>query len=269
MRKTLDLLAVVSDLHCGSEVGLAPPETKLRSGNVIGFGENKHQQWLWDRFEEGGDKLLKIAGTDPFVLLVNGDATEGCHHHNNDELVAATIEIHTEMAAQCLRRLAQKAARRIVVRGTQCHTREMEDVLADKIGADPRSAPDKFLFEMRGCLVDAAHHVGVTSRAYLEASALSINMGNARLNYLRAGQRVPRVFLRAHRHCGGYFSDGTGLMAVTGGWQFKTRHGHKVVTDSIPSPTMLMLDWRDKPSDSLPRIHEIKFHEPQQKIIKL
>jgi hypothetical protein len=119
---------------------------------------------------------------------------------------------------------------------------------------------------MHGCLVEAKHHMPVTGRAYLEASAMSIAMGNRRLNCLRAGHRVPQVFLRGHRHCGGSYSDGVGLFAVTGAWQLLTRHGHKVVPDSLPSPTVLILDWRGKAHGELPQVHEIKFQLPQPEI---
>jgi hypothetical protein len=145
----------------------------------------------------------------------------------------------------------------------------METLLAQKLGALGGIAKDKWLLKINGCLVDAAHHMGVTSRAYLEAGAMSIQMGNARLNYLRAGQPVPKVFLRAHRHCGGHFSDGQGLFAVTGAFQFLTRHGHKIVTDSIPRPSMLVLDWRNKEPGELPQVHDVTFNPPPHETTEL
>ena len=74
------------------------------------------------------------------------------------------------------------------------------------------------------------------------------------------------MFLRGHRHCGGVFNDGAGIWGVTGAWQMLTRHGFKVVPDSIPSPTALVLDWRDKKSGELPTPIEIKFRNPQATI---
>ena len=76
------LLVVVSDLHCGSEVGLLPPEVETHSGNTVGFGSNYHQEWLWDKWTEAQERVLAVAGDDPFVLLCNGDATEGIHHRS-------------------------------------------------------------------------------------------------------------------------------------------------------------------------------------------
>lgn len=261
-----EILLVVSDIHCGSVVGLAPPSTETEHGNVIGFGKNLHQEWLWDCWQKMIQEAKSYIKKSPAVLLVNGDATEGVHHRNNADLIASAIETHVGMAVECLAPLAKLCQSRLIVKGTECHTLNMETLLAERLNAETRKAKDEWLFEINGCLIEAKHHMGVTSRAYLEASSMSIHMGNAVLNKVRAGHKSPKVFLRGHRHCGGYFSDGSGLFGVTGGWQMLTRHGHKVVPDSLPSPTALILDWRGKKPNSLPTIHEIKYHTAQPEI---
>jgi len=269
MNNKTELLVVVSDTHCGSVVGLAPPETKTEHGNMIGFGDNVHQEWLWENWLKTAKEAKEIIGKSKAAMLINGDATEGVHHRNEAEIVAAAILTHTKMAIECLKPFLKMCGKRFVVAGTECHTRDMETFLANEIGAVESKAKDKWLFEINGCLIDAAHHMTTTSRAHLEAGAMSIMMGNARNNAVRSGHRVPSVFLRAHRHCGGYFSDGAGLWGVTGAWQFLTRHGFKVVTDSIPRPTALILDWRGKKSGALPHVHEIVCTPPQESITKI
>lgn len=259
-----EMLVVVSDLHCGSDVGLAPPKTKTAKGNIIGFGDNVHQAWLWDRWLEGAAAIKSIVGKSrKAALVLNGDATEGSHHRNEASLIAADIEVHTQMAQECLLKLSCLCSKIFIVKGTECHTANMETQLAKRMGAEGARARDKWLLQINGCLVDAAHHMTTTGRAYLEASAMSILMGNARLNYMRSHQPVPSVYLRAHRHCGGYYSDNDGLFAVTGAFQFLTRHGFKVVTDSIPRPSLLVLDWRGKLEGALPAVHSITFNPPK------
>ena len=122
----------------------------------------------------------------------------------------------------------------------------MEDVLADLLKAEKRKALEKWLVEINGCLIDATHHMPTTTRAYLEAGAMSIVLGNARVNAIRAGHQPAQIYLRGHRHCGGVFSDGAGMLAVTGAFQMLTRFGYKVVPDSIPRPSIIVLDWRGK-----------------------
>lgn len=262
----IKIAVVISDTHCGSEVGLSPREFRLKSGNIVKIGANLCQQWLADMYDEAIKQVASVIGADSAALFINGDAIEGVHHRNNKELIAAEMERHIVMAEQCLKPLSALCKKVFVVKGTECHTQGLEDLLAEGLKAVAREAKDKWLVEINGCLVDAAHHMGTTSRAYLEASLMSIHMGNARLNYARCGMRVPKVYLRAHRHCGGWYSDGKGVFCVTGGWQFLTRHGHKVVTDSIPSPSIIVLDWRNKSEGELPDVKEIGFTPPQPKI---
>jgi hypothetical protein len=262
------LLVAVSDLHCGSDCGLMPEDAELHSGNTVGFGDNYAQAWLWDCWQIAQAKIGALAEEDPYVLLINGDCTEGIHHGSAD-LIASKIETHTNMAIECLRPLADSASSVLVTMGTECHTRGMEDIVAERLEAEGEEARAKWLFRVNGVLCDATHHVGVTSRRYLEASQLSIAMGNAQENALRAGHEVPRVFLRGHRHCGGAYDDGFSLMCVTGGWQMLTRHGYKVVPDSISRPTVIVLDWRTKEYGELPVVHQIVFNPPQPSILEV
>jgi hypothetical protein len=266
--KKPSILVVCSDLHCGSSVGLMPPDSENLAGNTIGFGKNKHQEWLWECWQNALGQVADHAAGDPYAVLVNGDATEGIHHRS-PEVVASLIENHCTMAAEALRPLTSKAAATFITKGTECHTHNIETYLAKLIGAQDEVAREKWLINIHGCAVDATHHIGATSRAYLEASALSITLGNARLNSVRAGHPVAQVYLRAHRHCGGVYSDGSGLIGVTGGWQFLTRHGHKVVPDSIPRPSILILDWRGKPQGALPSPHHIFYNPPAPKVTRL
>ncbi|MEI6871480.1 MAG: hypothetical protein WCL08_04295 [Verrucomicrobiota bacterium] len=262
-----EVVVVISDTHCGSNQGLAHPESELSSGNTVGFGKNHHQRWLWENWMEAKNQVKALLRGRSGILVINGDATEGAHHHTQ-ELIASSIAEHTDIAVKCFEEFRDglKLQDILVVRGTECHTREMEDVLAERLGARNNKARDKWLFRVNGCLVDCAHHIGTSARKYLEASALSIYMGNNRLNALDAGHMAPQVMCRAHRHCGGMYTNGAATMVVTGGWQFLTRHGHKVVTDSIPSPTVAVLDWAGKPKGALPTVHEIKFFPPQDTI---
>jgi len=104
-----------------------------------------------------------------------------------------------------------------------------------------------------------AHHMPTSARAYLEAGAMSITMGNARQNYSRVGHRVPHVYLRGHRHTGGIFNDGNGIFMVTPAWQLLTRYGHKVVGDAICRPGIGILDWRGCEKGDLPATKLIQY----------
>jgi hypothetical protein len=257
-------LVVISDLHVGGTTALWPPDGKLESGNIVGYGDNAHQRWLWEVWQDTIKTIKSTFGDDPFALLLNGDLVEGAHHHNKE--VCAAIEAdHMEAAIQLLQPLSALANETYVIRGTECHTKDYERVIAKALGAN--YCGDKALIRVHGTLIDAAHHMPTSGRAYLEAGALSILMGNARLNYARVGHELPKVFLRAHRHVGGFYSDGTAAVISTGAYQLLTRWAFKVVPDSICRPAFAILDWRNKPKNSLPAISLPTYDPHQEKII--
>lgn len=256
---------VVSDIHVGSNVALWPPDGELsESGNVVSFGKNYHQAWLWQVWLDTIKTAKEYFGNDPWVLILNGDLVEG-DHHRSKEVVAIDESDHMEAAVKCLRPFVEAATKTYVVRGTMCHVKSFERVIAKELKAT--YAEDSLLLEIHGTLIDAKHHMPTSGRAYLEAGAMSITMGNARLNYARVGHRLPKVFLRGHRHVGGVYTDGTGAFIVTGAYQFLTRHGKKVVGDSICRPAFAILDWRNRPMNSIPSIVLPTYDPSQSEII--
>jgi len=259
------LVFEISDTHCGSDVGLRPPEVKLPNGNVNVIGESLHQQLLWGWWQEAQQWIEDTAAGRPFILLFNGDAIEGVHH-GSKELIAIQEEIHVAIAIQTLKPIADRAATVLMVAGTECHTKSLENVIATKIGAREGIAKDKWLFTVNGVLNDAAHHMATTKRRWLNSGDLSRVMTNAIANYTVAGMAVPRVYWRAHRHVGGYFSENGYHIAVAGGWQFLTRYGHKVVTESIPSPSIQFMDFTDPQHITHKEKH---FNEPQPSITEI
>jgi len=256
-------LVCVSDLHVGGSTALWPPDGELESGNIVTHGKNVHQEWLWKVWLDTIKTAKEHFGKDPWVLAVNGDALEGAHH-GSKELCAAIEADHMEAAIKCLRPLSELAAKTFLIRGTECHTKDYERVIAKSLKAE--YAGDHLLLEVHGTLIDLAHHMPTSGRAYLEAGALSILMGNSRLNYARTNQRLPKVFIRSHRHVGGVYSDGTAAIVATGAYQLLTRFGRKVVGESICRPAFAILDWRGRPKDSVPAI-TLPTYDPEQEQI--
>jgi len=252
---------VISDLHCGSDVGLMPEVWENDVGNEI--KANPYQRWLSENFHYTWGRVLEYLDGYPFILTVNGDAIEGIHHRST-EMVSQKWEEHLDIAIRCIKPYSDLAEKIYITKGTECHTQSLEDALARELGAS--EARNKWLYEVNGCLVDAAHHMTTSSRAANEASAYSIQMTNARVNYQRVGHRVPSVFLRAHRHAPGVWSDCYGTWVVTGAWQLLTRFGYKAVTDSIPTPTIAVLDWSYSLPGELPIVHQFHAIPPQSEI---
>lgn len=256
------LVVCISDLHAGSTYAIMPPGFYTKEGNLIGL--NKVQEWLWNCWEDSWKWFDELAGDDPWILIVNGDAIDG-NHHGTKEIWAVDETDHGSAAYHVLKEPALSAHSMYIVDGTESHTKGHEHSLAYMLKAKNANVvmPDTVAgawgtlnIEVAGTLCKFDHHISSTSRPYLEASALSIHMGSERVESSRAGHRVPRVFGRAHRHKFGSFDDGHGLMFTTPPWQTLTRFGRKVVPHAIPQCGMVVLDWRHCADDTVPTLHK-------------
>lgn len=264
-------LAIISDIHCGSTKALIPPNFQTLEGNPI--GQSAIQQWLWECWNIGQDWLREQTQFDPYALIMNGDLTEG-NHHGTKEIWSPEVGDHSKAAAEILEPCAARAAKTYVIRGTECHTASHEISVAKRIGAEvnpEHNQPfwDRLSMEVAGTAISIRHHFPATSRVYLEASQHSIQLGNAQLEALRAGETPPKIIIGAHRHRTGHYSDDHGLSIVTGAWQVLTRHGFKVVPDGRPCPSIYLLDWRNREDGELPEVKRIKFDAPKPNVVSI
>lgn len=267
--KRPQVAVVVSDLHCGSVYGLLPPGFVTLEGNEV--LPNRLQQWLWERWFETQAAVFDLVGDDPFVLIVNGDATEGCHH-GTKEVISPDEGDHLEAAIQTLSELAGRAAGVFVVEGTECHTKHLEHALAKNLKGriDPetnKAAFPKLRIDIHGCRVHAHHHIGTTSRPWLESGQYSIAMATERMEAAAAGHRLPTVLLAGHRHRWGQYQSPHGLTVVTPAWQGITRHGRKVVPSAVMHVGLAVLDWRNLPYGSQPVVKMVTAQTDEPKVV--
>lgn len=269
-KKAPQILVVLSDLHCGSTVGLLPPGFTAADGNEI--RQNRYQEWLWACWTDAtGDYFRRMVGDEPFVLLLNGDLIEG-NHHGTKQIVSADVADHYEAAVQCLEPLAKKAAAVHITLGTECHTHSVEAGIGKKFGASKcpdtgKHAHARLTFRMCGCLVSATHHCSATSRPWLESGEYARALHGERTECVRAGWPVPQLLFRAHRHRAGYFTDYAAGLVVTGAWQGPTRHTHKAVPGAVCQPSIAVCDWRGKAEGQLPWIDQEVYSPPAPQVL--
>ena len=249
-----DCCLVVSDLHAGSIFGLFRPGFKTEEGNEIGL--NPFQAWLWEQYESCIEEVDRLADGRKFVTVFNGDLIEG-NHHRTKEITMVDENEHARHAIYLIEPLVKRSMYHIVVEGTECHTGAYEHKIANETGAlkCPETGKPAFKsagLEIHGCYGVFRHHMPTTSRMGLEASQLSIELGNCQLTYTRMGWRVPKFVCAGHRHRAGFYSDGQGMFVCTPAWQGLTRYGHKVVPDGKITPGFAWLDWRGKQQGELP-----------------
>lgn len=251
------VIVVLGDLHCGSTVALCPPDFQITDGGKHTL--NAAQEWIWEQWLAFNAWLeVSLAGRS-YVLVVNGDAGEGVHHHTK-QLVSLETCDHCAMAVNVLRPLADGATETLMVRGTETHVGASDESgIGAQLGARQdtstgRFAADEWELTMNGVRVAFRHHMVTSKRKYLEASGLGIELGNQQLERARTGGDIPQVICAAHRHRFGLYSDAFGMMVVGAPWQLSTQYAHKVVPGATPTVGAYLLDFGGKDDGQLPDV---------------
>lgn len=272
MSSEIKVAVVLSDLHFGSTVGLWPSDFVSQEG--VPIGQNKFQKWLWKCWLDLHDvQLPKFIGDSPYALFLNGDIIEGLHHRTMQVMTAnATDQVTASQSV--LGPIALEAKKIFVIKGTEVHTKDREISLGAALGAEKdtstgQHAFDKLLIKIHGCPCVFKHHITTTSRPYLEATALSTELGSERIEAARNHHPIPKVLCVAHRHRHGIYRDANGIVCVTSGWQGLTRHGYKVVSSSMPVPSCIVLDWREKNYGEIPRVEDFVYLPEAPKSISI
>jgi hypothetical protein len=267
----IDLLVVLSDLHCGSTKGLLPPGFVTLEGQEV--GQNVFQRFLWECWQKANTFIDQVAGTSRWGLVLNGDLLEG-NHHGTREIISPEVADHRKAAMQVLRPLAKQAAKVFVVRGTECHVNNHEVGIGEELHAvkNPETglhAFDRLTIDIHGVRCVFRHHIATTTRRSLSATALSTQLAEEQLEAVNNGEPLPRVLGCAHRHKPDNYEGDNGMCFVSPAWQVLTRHGHKVVSPARCKPGVQILDWRGLPHGELPRFHKRYYEAPHPQAISL
>lgn len=270
-RSQIRAVAIISDPHIGSDEALLHPDFVTEKGQPI--GQNPVMAWFWECWQIGHRWLSEIVNPKEYALILNGDLIEG-NHHRTTEIWHPDTRNQVKAAKEILGPVARRAAKTYVVRGTECHVGGSEISIADYLEAEKHPTTgsrywDHLRADICGVRMSVRHHFPATSRSYLEASQHSIQLGNAVNEAVRRGGVAPQVLIGAHRHRTGHFCDGNRLTVVTGAWQALTRHGHKVVPDGVPCPSIYILDWRDVRDGELPIVHFKRFNPPEDDAVMI
>lgn len=232
------LLAVVSDLHCGSTLGLSTPTFIRDDGEtyVAGVAQN----WLWHCWLDYWDTVKsRMKRGDQLVVVVNGDVTDGPNHHGTNQTVSSSYADEIRLAKDVLRpALALKPRNLFMVRGTPSHVgvaSSSEETVAQILNATPdgpRSTWNMLPLELQGNLFHFYHH-GKVGRTRATRNNPVINAARDHfLNALNAGQPYPHYVVKSHMHQYADSHDAFLTRCIqTPGWQLATAYIDKVVAD--------------------------------------
>jgi len=238
------LLAAVSDTHCGSILGLCPPEG-VEFDTGAKYHPSKVQLWQWERWAEFWALARQRATKErrKLIALFVGDLTDG-DHHGTSQIVSRNPEHQSYIAHRVLGHVKETAQphRIYIVRGTETHVGPegaSENALARSVNADRGETSQEWStwhlrLNVGGCLVDAQHHGRSGSRPWTRGSALQTLSMQMYIECLEAGDPLPSLAIRADRHVYGYSGVGMGGVPVLQlpAWQLKTAFAHRVAPES-------------------------------------
>lgn len=238
-RKPLSNLIVISDLHCGCRLGLCPPEVSLDDAAV--YKHTPMQADIWKRWEEFWNEWVPmVTRSEPFVVVLNGDAIDGVHHRAVTQ-ISHNLTDQARIAKTILRPVVEACEGRYYhLRGTEAHvgpSGQEEERLAEELNAIPdregRNARWELWIEIGVGLVHLTHHIGTAGSLAYETTAVQKELEQAFVEAARWGNRHPDVIVRSHRHRNVetriQTAHGFATACTTAGWQGKTPFVFKIV----------------------------------------
>jgi len=266
------IIAVCGDLHCGSTVGLCPPEgLELDDGGM--YEPSDAQNWLWHCWESAWKQVKAITKREKFTLIINGDAIDG-DHHRTAQIASPLTGLHVHCALEALRvPLALKPKEVHVIRGTPAHvgrSGDAEEGIARALKGqlwpvikDPDTgtmSSYRRRIDVEGVRLDVAHHGRMGQRAHTVRSYANLYgfdiWAERMLEAYQAmrdsddplkefnERRPPDIAVRSHNHRyndSGYDHRGITRVVSMPAWQFATEYVHRIAAESLADIGIVLL----------------------------
>ena len=241
------VIAVTSDLHCGSTVALCPPVIHLDDGGE--YRASKAQLWLWENWRDFWgrvDAQRKALGASLYQVY-NGDMTEGDHHKTTQTLSGNPTAQATVVNEVMRVPLALKPEGIIVVRGTEAHVgasacyeeriasglrKDGYKVLVDD--ATGNASHWHFEMDVQGVRFDFAHHGRVGARPWTKPNAVHALAMEIFYNAAANARPFPHLAVRSHMHqyVDTHDSHPTRLIQMPA-WQLATAFIHRIAPNAL------------------------------------
>jgi len=230
---------IVSDTHFGCQFGLCPEEGIMLDGGGF-YKPSKLQVKVWRMWKIFWEEWVpNVTQGEPFSVILNGDATDGVHHHSTTQ-ISQNLSDQERIVLAILEPIVEQCEGRFyMVRGTEAHvgqSAENEEKIAKKLGAiqDEVGLYSRFELWLRvgKGLVHCMHHIGTTGSSHYESSAVMKELTEAYAEAGRWHREPPDVVVRSHRHrhleVRVPTELGYGISFCTAGWQLKTPFTYKI-----------------------------------------
>lgn len=228
-----------SDTHCGDSLGLHPDWTIYGDGGRP-TSPTRLQKALWSMWREfWDDHVPSWVRGQKWTAVHNGDGIDGVHHGSVTQLTHNLTD-QRRIAYECLKPIADAArasgGEYYHIRGTEAHVGKSgaeEEALARELGAVPDEDGNHARWELwirvgksPGKLCHFTHHIGTTSSAAYESTAVHSEWVKMQTQASEDGTEPPQVVVRSHRHrhfeTKKHFRGEYGYSIVTPCWQLRT-----------------------------------------------
>ena len=256
-KSAVKTLIVISDTHCGCRLAIMPNKPfRVDGGGQYVPSNFQRKMYAWWR-EFWDEWVPEVTRGEPYDVVHNGDAIDGVHHNSTTQ-ISHNIEDQVRIAEALLAPEVEKCKRKggtyFHIRGTEAHvgkSGENEERLARNLGAKPNEEGQYARFELwkrvgqpakrvPAPLVHLLHHIGTTSSAAHESSAVNAELTASYVEAARWRREPPDYIVRSHRHrsIAVDLNSANGYAAgiVTPAWQGKTPFVFKVPGARISEP---------------------------------
>lgn len=239
------VLAVTSDQHTNSTLGLCPDEgVRLDDGGT--YKPSKPQRWTWQgwtSYWKEVDRIRRDLKADLYCIF-NGDLHEG-QHHRNTQVISQNPETQAYVSERVFGIPKALHPKRVfVVRGTEAHAGpggSSDEATARWLKAERDEVSQTWShwhlrLEVNGVLIDCQHHPGTHGKLpWTQPQAMQRLAFLIWAEHMQRGLRAPDLAIRSHRHQYGdsYKIQRRTRAVITPAWQLKTSFAHKVASESI------------------------------------
>lgn len=242
----------ISDCHSGSNYALFLDREwhGLKTSHV----PRAVQQQIRKKFVEFAELVKRRRKGKRIVLVHNGDAIDGDHHHSGDVCTINSIEqanIHIELMNELQKRIGwQRGDEMHYTRGTQVHVNEYESYIAEQMNAQLHELLE---LEVNGVMSWFVHHGPGAGKGANEGNPIRNWLKDIYFDALKDGRPAPDIVYTGHVHNPTY----SPLSVREAGFRYRLIHG--IILPSWQAKTPYA--WR-KASASRNKIggviHEIK-----------
>lgn len=176
----------LSDLHCGSLLGLTPPFYMTEKTKEV-------SQPLWDGFIS---IIREVGPVD--ILVINGDAVNGEGKKETIGHITTDTKEQAEIAAECIS--CVKAKDIFMTYGTPFHTvgsYSYEEIVAEKVAAEIK---DTLLLDVHGVKMNIRHVSGRSDIPYGQGTPLLKEMIRDLVRSMQEEREPADWTIRGHIH---------------------------------------------------------------------